>query len=392
MFTAQFFIALVMYTLMTTIAEYVTEFGATATVAGLVTGAYIMGGLFSRLYSGSAMKKYGWKRIALVFGIIHLLASCMYGFAGNEMILLVIRFIHGVGFGASSNAVMLIGMAGLPKSRYGEAAGYFMMSLSFGIAVGPFVGGLIYDEFGGNGCFIAASIFALISICAVLIVDIRDLDPWYRRSEMTIENAEYSNEVKNRKLNISNIIEIKAVPISLCIFCLSFGYASLMSFHRLFSQFTNLTDEFKYFFLIYAGMLIVSRPIAGKIQDKMGENVVCYPCIIAQVAGIALMAWMPCTLTIIICALCGALGFGTLNSTMNAIVNSQVSDERRPFAISTYWATCDLGVGIAPAILGSIATLSDFYIMYYAAASISLVALPIYWAFWGRLKHRYGEK
>ena len=143
--------------------------------------------------------------------------------------------------------------------------------------------------------------------------------------------------------------------------------------------------------MIYAAVLIFSRPVAGKLQDKKGDNIVCYPCIIAQAVGIALMALEPCTATIVICAICGAFGFGTLNSSFNAIVNRQVSDERRPYAISTYWAFCDLGVGIAPTILGGIITLSDFYIMYYTAAAISLVALPIYWAFWGRLKHRYGE-
>ncbi len=380
-FTAQFALALVMYTLMTTIAEYVTAFGATATVAGLVTGAYVVGGLVSRLYSGNAVKKYGWKRVALVFGTVHFIASCLYGFAGNEIILLIIRFVHGVGFGATSNAVMITGMSGLPKSRYGEAAGYFMMSTSLGVAFGPFLGGLIYDEFGGKGCFTAAIVFSLITVIAMSIVDTRELDPWYHRNEKT---AFYPLPDK-KNFRLTSIVEYKAIPISLCIFCLCFGYAALMSFHRLFAQYTGLTGDFKYFFLIYAAVLIVSRPVAGRLQDKMGDNIVCYPCIIAQAVGIALMTWNPCTITIVICAVCGALGFGTLNSTFNAIINRQVSDERRPYAISTYWAFCDLGVGTAPTILGGIITISDFYIMYYAAAAISLAALPIYRSFWGRV-------
>ncbi|PRR69125.1 Tetracycline resistance protein, class B [Clostridium thermopalmarium DSM 5974] len=146
-------------------------------------------------------------------------------------------------------------------------------------------------------------------------------------------------------------------------------------------------NEFKYFFLIYAAMLIVSRPAAGKIQDKVGDNAICYPCIIAQTVGILLIAWKPCMITIIICALCGALGYGTLNSTLNVIVNRQVSDERRPFAVSTYWAFSDLGVGIAPAILGAIATASNYHVLYYVAALISLIAFPIYWGVWGRRQY-----
>ncbi|WP_207642641.1 MFS transporter, partial [Ruminiclostridium josui] len=62
----------------------------------------------------------------------------------------------------------------------------------------------------------------------------------------------------------------------------------------------------------------------------------------------------------------------------------QSTDERRPFAVSTYWALSDIGVGIAPAILGAIATVSDYHVLYYVAALISLISLPIYWLFWGK--------
>ncbi|MBQ3405207.1 MAG: MFS transporter, partial [Oscillospiraceae bacterium] len=277
-FISQLSVALVMYTLMSTITEYVTAFGATAATAGLVSGSYVVGGLFSRMYSGVAMEKYGWKRIALIFGAIHFAASCLYGLASNVPLLLIIRFIHGIGFGATMNAIMLIAMASLPKSRYGEAAGYFMMSASLGVAIGPFLGGLIYDSFGAGGCFTAASVFSLIIIVFTLMTDTRDIDPWYRRE------ASFPGQNRVRPhFSLDMFIEKKAIPISICIFCLCFGYAALMSFYRLYAQHTGLTNEFRYFFVIYAAMLIVSRPAAGKMQDRLGDNAVCYPCILAQV-------------------------------------------------------------------------------------------------------------
>ena len=370
-FIAQLCLALVMYTLMSTITEYVSASGATATVAGLVSGIYVVGGLFSRMYSGGAMERYGWKKIAMVFGLIHLGGSVLYFVADNIYLLILIRFIHGIGFGATMNAVMIIAMAGLPKSRYGEAAGYFMMSTSLGVAIGPFVGGLIYDSFGGDGCFMAAALFSLTIVVSMSFVDTKELDPWYQKQAEPVS-------VPNRGFSLANLLELKAVPISVCIFCLCFGYASLMSFYRLYGQATGLTEQFQYFFLIYAAALLVTRPMAGKLQDQYGDNSVCYPCITAQVVGIALLAWKPCMVTIVICALCGALGYGTMNSALNVIVNRQVSDDRRPYAVTTYWAFSDLGVGIAPAILGAVVTASDYHVMYYFAALISLIALPVY--------------
>jgi hypothetical protein len=250
------------------------------------------------------------------------------------------------------------------------------------------VGGIIYDSFGGNGCFIAATIFSLLIVVFIALADTRKIDPWYKHVKT---DGTVPKETTNSGFRLDKIFEKKSIPISLCIFCLCFGYAALMSFYRLYAKYANLTNEFRYFFLIYAAMLIVSRPAAGKIQDKLGDNAICYPCIIAQTVGILLIAWKPCMITIVICALCGALGYGTLNSTLNVIVNRQVSDDRRPFAVSTFWAFSDFGVGIAPAILGAIATVSNYYVLYYVAALISLIALPIYWGVWGRQKARFNR-
>lgn len=356
---------------MTTIGEYVTAFGATATIAGMVSGMYVFGGLFSRLWSGSLLQKYGWKKISLVFLILHVLASCCYFFANNVVLLIAVRFVHGLGFGAASNAIMVIGMASLPKSRYGEATGYFMLSTSLGVAIGPFVGGLIYDHFGGYGSFVTASILSFLCVVFMAFADTKNMEP------VKDKVAEKKEKISKPK-GIYSIIEPKAVPMSLCILCMSFGYASLASFYRLYAAEIDMTKEFSIFFLIYAAVLLVSRPLAGRIQDRFGDNAVCYPGIIIQVVGLALIAWKPSIITIIFCAAAGALGYGTMNATLNSIVNRSVENERRPYAVSTYWASCDLGVGIGPVLLGAIITATGYKEMYYAAAILSLIALPIY--------------
>ena len=48
-------ISMVMYMLMATITQYATEFGSSATLAGLVSGMYVVGGMFSRLAAGKGM-------------------------------------------------------------------------------------------------------------------------------------------------------------------------------------------------------------------------------------------------------------------------------------------------------------------------------------------------
>lgn len=51
------FTSLVMYALISTVTEYATAMGSSATIAGLVSGIYVFGGLCSRVYSGNALEK-----------------------------------------------------------------------------------------------------------------------------------------------------------------------------------------------------------------------------------------------------------------------------------------------------------------------------------------------
>ena len=364
-FLAQFLSGLVMNILITTIGEYATALGASSTIAGVATGIHVFGGLISRLYSGSLLNQFGWKRVAMASLLMHFAASCCYFPAHNVALLILVRFVHGLGFGVASNAIMVIGMAILPRSRYGEATGYFMLSGSVAIAVGPFAGGLVYDLFGGTGIFILCTIASLLCLLFMGFVDVKAIEP--------------VGAADRKPRGIYSLIEPKAVPVSLCILFMAFGFAAMISFYRLYAASVNMAREFSILFPIYAAVLIVSRPITGKLQDRYGDDVVCYPSFIILPLGLALLALRPCLATIVFCAAAGALGYGTMISSLSAILNRSISNERRPFATTTFWACCDLGVGVGPMLLGAIVAASGYQAMFFAAAGLSLVALPVYY-------------
>ena len=56
-FGALLFTAIVMYALMSTVTEYASSMGSSATIAVLVSGIYVFGGLCSRIYSANALEK-----------------------------------------------------------------------------------------------------------------------------------------------------------------------------------------------------------------------------------------------------------------------------------------------------------------------------------------------
>lgn len=376
-FLSQFCSAMVMYMLLGTITEYASTMGTTVTLAGLVSGIYVFGGLCSRLYSGVGLQRWGWKRLAVAAMSLHFIACCGYFFVQNITLLVLIRFVHGLGFGASANATMTIGMSILPKSRYGEATGYFMLAPTLAVAAGPYIGGIAYDTFGSGGCFAMACFLSFLMLAFLAGVDLRGIDPGSRRLRQEEDARKLRTAAQPRGLN--KLLEVKVFPVSVCILLCAVGYAAVMSFYRLYAAETELQTEFSYYFLFYGGFLIITRTMAGKLQDRYGDNIVCIPGIIAQTIGLFCIAFHPSMTTIVLCALGCALGFGSLSSACNVIVCNKAAPERRPYAITTFWLCCDGGVGIGPLLLGALVTAAGFQFMYFAAAALTLLALPVYY-------------
>ena len=366
-FGALLFTALVMYVLLSTVTEYATSMGSSAMIAGLVSGIYVFGGLCSRVYSGNALERVGWKKTALVFMSIHFLACILYFIVSDVTLLIIVRFIHGIGFGASANAIVTIASDVLPKKRFGEAFGYFMMGATLAVGLGPFIGGFLYDNAGSAGCFLAAAIFSALALISIYFVDVSAHDPGNSNNDISSDN---------RYNGIEKVFEISAIPVSLFTAITSLGYISILSFNRLYAAEVGLTGIFSWFFIIYSIVLIMSRPVAGKIQDRGGDMIVCVTGIIAQAIGLFLIAVYPSTLTVVICAVCAALGFGTLNSACTTIVTRNTSKARRSYAVSTFFIFCDGTMGFGPALLGIFAS-GGYAPIYLISAVITLFALPI---------------
>lgn len=365
-FGALLFTALVMYALMSTVTEYATSMGSTATIAGLVSGIYVFGGLCSRIYSGDALQRIGWRKIALVFMGIHFLACLLYFIVDNITLLIIVRFIHGLGFGASANAIVTIATAILPKKRYSEAFGYFMLGTTIAVGLGPFIGGYLYDFTGSVGCFAAAGIFSFLALIFIFLIDVDKYDT----KDKTNDDKTYNG--------LEKVIEFGAVPVSLFTALTSLGYVSILSFYRLYAVEVNLTTVFSWFFIIYSICLVLTRPLAGKIQDRGGDKIVCVIGIIAQSIGLLLIALVPSNITVIICAICAALGFGTLNSACTAIISRNTPEHRRSYALSTFFIFCDATIGFGPALLGLFVSSSTGYApMYLISSFITILALPI---------------
>lgn len=304
----------------------------------------------------------------MIFMSIHFLSCILYFFVSDVNLLLCVRFIHGIGFGATANAIVTIASDVLPKKRFGEAFGYFMLGTTIAVGLGPYISGFLYDTVGPYGCFLAASVFSGLALVFIYFVDVSEHDP--------ANNPNRIKDSQNNYSGIEKVFEIKAIPVSFFTALTSLGYVSILSFYRLYAAEVDLTAAFSWFFIVYSIVLVLSRPVAGKIQDRNGDLIICVIGIVAQSVGLFLIAVWPSPLTVMICAVCAALGFGTLNSACTTIVTRNAPEHRRSYAVSTFYIFCDGTMGFGPALLGLFAV-NGYAPVYMISSVITLLALPI---------------
>ena len=275
-----------------------------------------------------------------------------------------------------------------------------MLGTTIAVGLGPYISGFFYDNWGSTGSFLLATVFSAIALVSVFLLDLSNVGPNAsdnnkntdskednsdnnkntdsKEDNSEEENNKNSNENKQNYGILDKIFERKAIPVSLFTALTSLGYVSILSFYRLYAVEVDLVSAFSIFFLIYSVVLVASRPIAGKIQDKNGDKIICIIGIVAQSIGLFLIAYAPSTITVFICAVCAALGFGTLNSACTTIVTRNTPLNRRPYAISTFFIFCDGTMGFGPALLGSFVSASSGYApIYFISSFITLLALPI---------------
>ena len=95
--------------------------------------------------------------------------------------------------------------------------------------------------------------------------------------ELTKEQLE---KMKGFKFN--KFFEPRVIPISvICMFIFS-CYSSVVSFLEVYSQEIRLVNAASFFFIVYAAVILVSRPIIGRLFDSKGENEIMYPAILVD--------------------------------------------------------------------------------------------------------------
>lgn len=406
------------YSLMVVVADYaMKQYGASAAVAGLAASIFIIGALVSRVVVGYIMDRVGRKRLLLIVSTLEVVFSAAYFLGLNIGVLFVLRFCHGFCYGAGSTTVGTVVTSIVPNSRKGEGIGYYMLSVTVGAAIGPFLGMFLTQVAGYELLFGAATFIAVGNLVSVILLKVPDQKPQVKKAKAANVEAKQSAEAAvdesanssaspaascatsaapitaaatskgtaaakpaapKHRFSLKDFLEFTIFPLSATCAVLYFCYSSLLTFLTPFSAEAGLETASSFFFVVYAIATFATRPFTGKLFDSKGDKYVMIPAFVAFIIGMAILSSVHTPVAMLASAALLGFGVGTIQSSALALCVRMTPDSRIALANSTFYMFLDLGVGVGPLLLGMAEPVLGYRGLFISMAFVAALALIAY--------------
>lgn len=352
----------------------IERYHASASIAGILSGIFIVGGFIARLWAGNNMKRLGAKKLLYIGTLIYFLLTFAYFFVHSVVLLLILRLVHGLGFGIAATASGTLAGAIVPSSRRGEGIGYYALSVTLSSAVGPFLSMFLYRTSGFYSLIWLSSLLLFIALVGIFFIHV----------EKTTDSSNSVDNKVHKKFAWSNYFEKEALPISLIAFLIGISYSSILSFMDAYARNIHLSEAASFFFLVYAITVLLSRPITGRVFDGFGDNFVMYPTYLFFALGLLLIGFAHSGWMLLLAAIFIGLGYGSFSPFGQAIAIRNSEAHRLGITTSTFFGFMDMGVGFGPFILGMFMPLLGYRNLYFASAILALLIAVIYHFVHGR--------
>lgn len=359
--------------LMTLLPLFTLTIGGNNTMVGLLTLILTASALLFRPFFGNMIDKKG-RRVVLIAGLcIFATATMFLIIASNIMILLILRFMQGIGLSGYTTALGTILSDTVPREKISEGVGYFGISATIAMAVGPALGLYMIDMSGYPAAFACAFGFVLLSLIFAFFIR------YERTISLTVPGKH--RRTSGSETNVAkskDFIEVSAIKTCIVVIFVSFAISSVFSFMPLFAQERGI-DNIGLFFIFYAVTVILIRFVTGRVADQYGYSIVFIPAITITLLLFITLIFAQTLAAVLLAAIFYGIGFGTTQPILNAIIIKLSPPERRGVATATYYATLDIGFGIGSFVWGAISQVAGFTAVFIGCALSIILALLAYW-------------
>jgi MFS family permease len=366
LFTPRFFIMcgftftvfLSVFQLLPTAPFHIIDLGGSTFASGLFLGFLTYSSALSAPLTGAIADRIGPRRVLLISSMVITIFTIVYAVLADHRWMLALVVVHGIFWSGllSASAAYMTNL--LPERRRAEGISYWGLSTVAALAVAPTIGFWIYRRGWLWLCIVSAALNMMMAGIA-----------WFLKEQPAIEAAEHERG--------RGLLEWRVLAISGTLFLYSFGYGGITSFTALYAEAYGVTPKAIYLTTL-AIVILLTRPMAGRLGDRLGYKRIFVPCLVLITAGLTCLALGGSRASMIASAILFGTGFGTAYPVYVGYVMRGVSAARRGAAFGAILAAFDTGVGTGSTSIGWLIQHHGFRPAFGVAAALSALALPYF--------------
>jgi len=363
---------------------YAVSLGATLSVAGVVTGMLSVVALIGRPFASIMGDRLNKKHLLIVSLLLNGLCTFLYAFVPSLALVIPLRFMHGLMFSVSGTVSFALAATYVPKSRMGEGVGYMGIGQIVGMAVGPNISIFIAENFSFQLSFAISGVVIMISGLMVLALRYRPVVAERPPVDLPegvpapVEDAPIP--AKRSSLKLRDFVAIELMPNALFAGIFMLGNGLTTSFLVMIGAERGI-EGVGIFFIVNAIVVLLTRPMAGKLTDRKGFAFVVLPGYILTAGAMLAIGMGFNVFFIVLAALLFAAGAGTGMPAIQADCLMRLGRERSSVATGTYFIGLDIGMTVGPVVGGIMADAFGFRTTFNSAAVLMFIGFGGYYVY-----------
>ncbi|WP_301833799.1 MFS transporter, partial [uncultured Veillonella sp.] len=342
-----------------------SELGGSALDAGLAMTYFQIGTILCRPFAGRLIDGLDKRVILLISSALFFVIMGLFNLTTSLQTIFVLRGLHGAIFALGTTVMAALAVVVLPASRKGEGINMFAVFSNIAMVLGPAVGLYALQAYGSSALYMFLTIMTALAFILSNVI------------RLPKELAK-PKQKKSKGWSISQFIEKRSLPWALMGLFIGFTYSGVLVFIPIELNSMGAGVWGSVFFALFALMIIISRPLVGKVYARYGSRFVIYPGVGLFIVGLAILGVVSTPVGIICTAPLLGLGYGAAQPAFQALAVQSAPIERAGVSTATYFLALDIAVGAGSVILALIANALGYQYLYQITSLIMIIALALY--------------
>ena len=342
-----------------------SELGGSDLDAGLAMTYFQIGTILCRIFAGRLIDGFNKRIVLLISTALFFIIMGLFNFTTSLEAVFVLRGLHGVVFALGTTVMATLAVLVLPPSRKGEGVNMFAIFSNIAMVLGPAIGLYALSSYGSMALYI------FLTVMTGLAMVLSNIIPLSKELVLPKQST-------YKDWHISQFIENKSLPWALMGLFIGFTYSGVLVFIPIELNSMGAGIWGSAFFAIFALMIIISRPIVGKIYARYGSKIIIYTGLGLFILGLFVLGLAITPLAILFTAPLLGLGYGAAQPAFQALAIQSAPIERAGVSTATYFLALDISVGAGSVILAVLASAWGYQYLYMFTALVMVIALALY--------------